>query len=121
MRILAALVLVCFTALVVADGFFCQDGCRQASSPDAADRCDSSGVCMLCAGGCAPPTPVITESPPSVVAPDTQSPLTSILARAIPGADMLTIAGAGHELHPGDRDLMLRAIVRHTTPRRPAA
>jgi pimeloyl-ACP methyl ester carboxylesterase len=39
------------------------------------------------------------------------------LARAIPGADMLTIAGAGHELHPGDRELMLRAIVRHTAPR----
>jgi len=43
------------------------------------------------------------------------------LARAVPGADMLTIAGAGHELHPGDRELMLRAIVRHTTPRRAAA
>jgi pimeloyl-ACP methyl ester carboxylesterase len=43
------------------------------------------------------------------------------LARAVPGADMLTIAGAGHELHPGDRELMLRAIVRHTAPRAAAA
>jgi pimeloyl-ACP methyl ester carboxylesterase len=38
------------------------------------------------------------------------------LAGAVPGADMLTIAGAGHELHPGDRELILRAIARHTAP-----
>jgi hypothetical protein len=84
MRILATLVLVCFTAFVVADGFFCQDGCRQASSPDAADRCDSSGACVLCTGGCAQPGPAFSYIVPALFAGDTDFPLLSILARALP-------------------------------------
>jgi hypothetical protein len=83
-RILAALVLVSFTALVVADGFFCQDGCRQASSPDPGDLCDSSGACVLCTGGCAQPGPAISYILPALIAGDTDFPVLSILARALP-------------------------------------
>ena len=43
------------------------------------------------------------------------------LARAIPGADMLTIAGPAMSCTPATRELMLRAIVRHTAPRGGAA
>jgi pimeloyl-ACP methyl ester carboxylesterase len=40
------------------------------------------------------------------------------LADAVPGATLVTIEGGGHELHEGDWDQMLEAIVSHTaTPR----
>ena len=84
MRVLAALVLVCFTTLVMADGFFCPDGCRQASSPDAADQCDASGACVLCAGGCAQPGPAVSHIFLAVIAVSPDSLLVSVLARALP-------------------------------------
>jgi pimeloyl-ACP methyl ester carboxylesterase len=36
------------------------------------------------------------------------------LAEAVPGATLVTIEGGGHELHEGDWDQILGAIVRHT-------
>jgi hypothetical protein len=84
MRILAALLFVCFTTPVVADGFFCPDGCRQASSPEAADRCDASGECILCTGGCAQPGPVVAHTLFAVIAVCTDSTLVSILAGTLP-------------------------------------
>jgi hypothetical protein len=83
-RVLAALVLVCFCTLVAADGFLCPDGCRQVSSRDAADRCDASGACILCTGGCAQPGPAISEILLAVIAGDPDVRLLSILARALP-------------------------------------
>jgi len=83
-RVLAALVLACFMILVVADGFFCPDGCRQASSPDAAHQCDASGACVLCVGGCAQPGPAVSHILLAVIAVSTSSPLVSVLARALP-------------------------------------
>jgi len=84
MRVLAALVLVCFTTLVVADGFFCPDECRQASSPSAAHQYDVSGACVLCAGGYAQPGPAVSHILLAVIAVSTSSPLVSVLARALP-------------------------------------
>jgi hypothetical protein len=83
-RVLAALVLVCFTTLVAADGFVCPDGCRQASSPDAADRCDGSGVCVFCTGGCAQPGPAATPILLAVIAGGSDFRLLSVLSRALP-------------------------------------
>jgi len=83
MRVLAALVLVCFTILVVVDGFFCPDGCRQASSPGAAHQCDVS-ACVLCAGGCAQPGPAVSHILLAVIAVSTDSSVVSVLARALP-------------------------------------
>ena len=42
------------------------------------------------------------------------------LAEAIPGAELLTLEGVGHELHPNDWDAILGAIVRRTSGNRPA-
>jgi pimeloyl-ACP methyl ester carboxylesterase len=38
------------------------------------------------------------------------------LARAIPGAKLLTLNGTGHELHPADWNTIVGAILEHTTP-----
>jgi pimeloyl-ACP methyl ester carboxylesterase len=38
------------------------------------------------------------------------------LAREIPGARLLTLAGSGHELHPGDWPAIIDAIAAHVTP-----
>jgi pimeloyl-ACP methyl ester carboxylesterase len=40
------------------------------------------------------------------------------LAEAVPGAELVTIEGGGHELHERDWDQILDAIVRHTAARR---
>lgn len=37
------------------------------------------------------------------------------LAREIPGASLLTLEGAGHELHPADWERVTEAILRHTS------
>lgn len=39
------------------------------------------------------------------------------LARAIPGASLLTLEGTGHEIHRGDWDAILDAILLHTADR----
>lgn len=39
------------------------------------------------------------------------------LARAIPGAKLLTLHGTGHELHPADWHTIAGAILEHTAPR----
>lgn len=36
------------------------------------------------------------------------------LAREIPGATLLTLAGTGHEINRGDWDTLIAAILRHT-------
>ncbi len=36
------------------------------------------------------------------------------LLRHLPSADLLTLHGSGHELHPEDWDVMIEAVVRHT-------
>ncbi len=36
------------------------------------------------------------------------------IAGAIPGANLLSLEGTGHELHPGDWDKLIDAIARHT-------
>lgn len=40
------------------------------------------------------------------------------LARAIPGAKLLTLNGTGHELHPGDWNTIAGAILEHTASHR---
>jgi pimeloyl-ACP methyl ester carboxylesterase len=40
------------------------------------------------------------------------------LAEAVPGAKLVTLDGGGHELHEGDWDQILDAILSHTTARR---
>jgi pimeloyl-ACP methyl ester carboxylesterase len=42
------------------------------------------------------------------------------LARAVPGARLVTIEGGGHELHEGDHDQILAAILEHTGTLAPA-
>jgi pimeloyl-ACP methyl ester carboxylesterase len=39
------------------------------------------------------------------------------LARAVPGAKLLTLNGTGHELHPADWNTIAGAILEHTAPR----
>jgi len=50
MRSVAVVLALALVASISADAFACTDGCRQASSTQAADDCNATGACPLCTG-----------------------------------------------------------------------
>ena len=50
MRSVAVVLAVVLVASMSTDAFLCTDGCRQASSAQAADDCNATGACPLCTG-----------------------------------------------------------------------
>jgi pimeloyl-ACP methyl ester carboxylesterase len=66
-----------------------------------------------------PPGSLVDLGVPLLVIHGTDDPLFPFphgeaLARAVPGATLVAVEGGGHELHPGDWDQIVDAIVAHT-------
>src|SRR5690606_28844200 len=59
---------------------------------------------------------------PALIVHGTEDPIIpyehgQYVAQEIPGAELLTLAGAGHELHEADWPLVIEAMIKHTSPR----